>query len=128
MKLGEFIPVDRTGKVSSAQESVAAAKRVLEKGLHITTFPEGTRSRNGRMLPFKRGPFYLAMESGAPVVPVSIYGSESLLAKGSIAIQPGTVHIVFHDSIDPAGFATRDELMAVVRAAIASGLPEWMRD
>jgi 1-acyl-sn-glycerol-3-phosphate acyltransferase len=127
MKLGEFIPVDRTGSVASAQESVAAAKRVLGKGLHITTFPEGTRSKDGRLLPFKKGPFYLAMESGAPVIPVSIYGSESLMAKGSIGIQAGTVHIVFHEAIDPAGFETREELMAAVRAAIASGLPEWMR-
>ena len=127
MKLGEFIPVDRSGSVSGAQESVAAAKRVLGKGLHITTFPEGTRSRDGRMLPFKKGPFYLAMESGAPVIPVSIYGTEALMAKGSIGIQPGTVHMVFHAPIDPAGFATREELMAAVRAVIASGLPEWMR-
>ena len=55
-KLGEFIPVDRDGRVESAQESVAAARRVLEKGVHITTFVEGTRSRDGRLLPFKKGP------------------------------------------------------------------------
>lgn len=127
MKLGEFIPVDRTGSVAGAQESVAAAKRVLKKGLHITTFPEGTRSRDGRMLPFKKGPFYLAMESGAPCVPVSIYGTEALMAKGSMRIQPGTVHIVFHAPVNPNDYATRDELMAAVRASIASGLPEWMR-
>jgi 1-acyl-sn-glycerol-3-phosphate acyltransferase len=52
MKLGEFIPVDRTGNAASAQESVAAAKRILAKGLHITTFVEGSRSKTGRMLPF----------------------------------------------------------------------------
>jgi 1-acyl-sn-glycerol-3-phosphate acyltransferase len=128
MKLGEFIPVDRTGTAASAQESVAAARRVLNKGLHITTFVEGTRSRDGRMLPFKKGPFYLAMETGAPCIPVSIYGTETLMAKGSFAIKPGTVHFVFHDPIDPADFATREELMQAVRASIASGLPEWMRN
>jgi 1-acyl-sn-glycerol-3-phosphate acyltransferase len=126
MKLGEFVPVDREGRVSSAIESVAAARQVLEKGLHITTFVEGTRSRDGRLLPFKKGPFYLAMQTGAPVVPISIYGTEGMMAKGSMAIKPGTARIVFHEPISPQEFSTREELMAAVRASIASGLPEWM--
>jgi 1-acyl-sn-glycerol-3-phosphate acyltransferase len=127
LKLGEFIPVDRSGSAATAQESVAAAGRMLKKGRHITTFVEGTRSRDGRMLPFKKGPFYLAMQTGAPCIPVSIYGTETLMARGSFGIKPGTAHIVFHDPINPADFATRDELMQAVRASIASGLPEWMR-
>jgi 1-acyl-sn-glycerol-3-phosphate acyltransferase len=127
LKLGEFIPVDRTGNAASAQASVAAAQRILAKGLHITTFVEGTRSKDGRMLAFKKGPFYLAMETGGLCVPVSIYGTESLMAKGSMKIKPGTVHIVFHEPLDPAAFATREELSEAVRTAIASGLPEWMR-
>lgn len=127
MKLGEFVPVDRSGRVESAIESVAAAKRVLAKGIHITTFVEGTRSRDGRLLPFKKGPFYLAMETGAPCVPVSIYGTETMMAKGSMRVRPGTAHIVFHAPIDPGQFANREDLMDAVRAAIAAGLPEWMR-
>jgi 1-acyl-sn-glycerol-3-phosphate acyltransferase len=127
MKLGEFIPVDRTGSVSRAQESVATARRILEKGLHITTFVEGRRSDDGRLLPFKKGPFFLAMETGAPCIPVSVYGTEALMAKGSFAIKPGTAHFVFHPPIFPQNFATREQLMAAVRTAIASGLPEWMR-
>ncbi len=126
-KLGEFVPVDRDGRVESAQESVAVARRVLEKGIHITTFVEGTRSRDGRMLPFKKGPFYLAMESGAPCVPVSIHGSERRMPKGSFSIRPGTVHISFHAPLYPRNFATREDLMEAVRVAIASGLPDWMR-
>lgn len=127
MKLGEFVPVDRDGRVESAVESVAAARRVLQKGLHITTFVEGTRSRDGRLLPFKKGPFYLAMETGALCVPVSIHGTESMMAKGSLRVKPGTAHIVFHPPLDPSSFATREDLMEAVRGAIASGLPEWMR-
>lgn len=127
MKLGEFVPVDREGRVESAIESVAEARRVLEKGLHITTFVEGTRSRDGRLLPFKKGPFYLAMQTGAPVVPISIYGTEQMMAKGSMAIRRGTAHIVFHQPIDPQAFTTREELMEAVRNSIADGLPECMR-
>jgi 1-acyl-sn-glycerol-3-phosphate acyltransferase len=126
-RLGQFVPVDRDGNVENAKESVAEARRVMEKGIHITTFVEGTRSRDGRMLPFKKGPFYLAMESGAPCIPVSIYGTETMMRKGSLKVYPGTAHIIFHEPIHPADFATREELMAAVRVSIASGLPEWMR-
>jgi 1-acyl-sn-glycerol-3-phosphate acyltransferase len=127
MKLADFIPVDRTGRVESAQESIRAARRVLEKGLHIATFVEGTRSKDGRLLPFKKGPFYLAQQTGAPCIPVSIHGTENMMAKGSLRIHPGTAHIVFHAPIYPANYTTREELLAAVRASIASGLPEWMR-
>ena len=126
-KLGEFIPVGRSGNAASAQESVAAATRLVQKGIHIMTFVEGTRSKDGRMLPFKKGPFYLAFETGAPCIPVSIYGTENLMAKGSFAIKRGTAHIVFHAPVYPRDFATREDLLHAVRKAIASGLPEWMR-
>lgn len=126
-RLGEFVPVDRDGRVESARESVAAARRVMEKGIHITSFVEGTRSPDGRMLPFKKGPFYLAMETGAPCIPVSIYGTEAMMAKGSLRIRPGTAHITFHTPLYSKDFATREELLEAVRAAVASGLPEWMR-
>jgi len=127
LKLGEFVPVDRDGRVESAVESVNEAKRVLEKGLHITTFVEGTRSRDGRLLPFKKGPFYLAMEAGAPCVPVSIHGTEGMMAKGSLRVIPGTAYITFHTPLHPKDFTTREELMQGMRTAIASALPEWMR-
>ena len=124
---GDFIAVDRTGSPAAAQQSVEAAQRVLAKGVHMTTFVEGTRSPDGRMLPFKKGPFFLAMASGALCIPVSIHGTEKIQRKGSLRMHPGVAHVVFHPPIDPAGFATREELMQAVRAAIASGLPEWMR-
>ena len=127
LKLGEFIPVDRTGNKETAKESIVAAKKLLDKGVHITTFVEGTRSRDGRVLPFKKGPFYLAMATEAPCIPVSIYGTETLMAKGRFAIKPGAAHIVFHAPLYPTDYATREELMEAVRASIASSLPEWMR-
>lgn len=124
---GEFIAVDRSGNVSDAKESVAAAERVLAKGVHITIFVEGTRSPDGRMLPFKKGPFFLAMNTKSLVIPVSIHGTEKMLSKGSLRIRPGLAHVTFHQPIDPAGFPSRDALMRTVRESIASGLPEWMR-
>jgi 1-acyl-sn-glycerol-3-phosphate acyltransferase len=127
-KLANFIPVDRVGSTESAQEAVADAQRVLASGLHITTFIEGMRSLDGRMLPFKKGAFYLAKDSGAPCIPISIYGTEKIIPWGSKRIHPGVAHIVFHPPIDPADYATRDDLSEAVRAAIASGLPEWMRN
>lgn len=128
LKLGEFIPVSRDGSTTGAQQSVAAARRVLEKGIHITTFVEGTRSKDGRLLPFKKGPFYLAMETGAPCIPVSIYGTETMMAKHSLRLLPGDAHLVFHAPVYPVNFTSREGLLQAVRASISSGLPEWMRN
>lgn len=127
MRLASFIPVDRDGRVESAIESVETAARVLASGVNVLSFVEGTRSRDGRLQPFKKGPFYLAMNTGAPVVPVSIYGTESIMRRGSLRIFPGVAHVVFHAPILPRDYATREELIEAVRLAIASGLPEWMR-
>jgi 1-acyl-sn-glycerol-3-phosphate acyltransferase len=127
MRLGDFIPVDRDRRVESAVESVEAATRVLASGVHVLSFVEGTRSRDGRLQAFKKGPFFLAMSTGAPVVPVSIHGTETMMKKGSLKIFPGTAHVVFHPPLDPRTFASRDDLMAAARESIASALPEWMR-
>lgn len=124
MKLADFIPVDRDGRVESAKQSVESAVSVLARGVHVTSFVEGTRSPDGRLLPFKKGPFYLAMESGAPIIPITIRGTEKLMRKGSLKVYPGTVRVIFHPPIEPKDYATREELMAAVREAIQSGLSE----
>jgi 1-acyl-sn-glycerol-3-phosphate acyltransferase len=126
MKLGDFIPVDRDGRLESAKESVRFGAQVLASGVHVMTFVEGTRSRTGKLLPFKKGPFYLAMESGAPVVPISIWGTEGMMKKGGLTITPGVAHVQFHAPLWPNDFASRDELLLAARAAVASGLPQWM--
>src|ERR1700728_5019704 len=124
MRLAGFIPVNRDGRLESARESVQAANKVLTSGVNISTFPEGTRSRDGRLLPFKKGPFYLAMESGAPIIPISIWGSEHMMTKGSLRIKPGTAHLTFHPPVYPEQFSTREQLTTAVRVGITSGLPE----
>ncbi|MGB6973231.1 MAG: lysophospholipid acyltransferase family protein [Terracidiphilus sp.] len=126
--LAEFVPVSRDGRAESAIESARVAQCVLEQGLHITTFVEGTRSPDGRLLPFKKGPFHLAMEANAPCIPVSIHGTQALMPRGSLRVRGGTAHIAFHPPIQPSEFASREDLMLAVRQAIASGLPEWMRN
>jgi len=127
MRLAEFVPVSRSGSVEGAVESGNAAKLVLDKGIHITTFVEGTRSRDGHLLPFKKGPFYLAMETGAPCIPISIWGTETMMGKGSLRIRPGTAHVRFHPPVWPAAIGDREALLLAVREAIASALPEHMR-
>ena len=123
LRLAGDIPVRRDGTVESAMESSAAARRALEQESCLVIFPEGTRSRDGSLLPFKKGPFFVAMESGAPVVPVSIVGTTLLLPKGSVGLKSGTVTITFHAPIHPADYASKEDLMNAVRNAIASGLP-----
>ena len=71
----------------------------------------------------KKGPFFLAEQTGAPIIPVAIAGTEELLRKGSVAIHPGSVSLTFLPPINPADFATRDEVMRAVRGAIAKALP-----
>jgi 1-acyl-sn-glycerol-3-phosphate acyltransferase len=127
MKLGDFIPVDRDGRLESAKESVRFGARVLASGVSVMTFVEGTRSRTGKLLPFKKGPFHLAMESGAPVVPISIWGTEGMMKKGGLTITPGVAHVRFHAPLWPKDYSTREDLLAAARAAIQAGLPEWMR-
>jgi 1-acyl-sn-glycerol-3-phosphate acyltransferase len=127
MRLAEFVPVSRSGSVEGAIESGRAAKIVLDKGIHITTFVEGTRSRDGRLLPFKKGPFYLAMETGAPCIPVSIWGTETMMGNGSLRVRRGTAHVRFHPPVWPAAIGDREALLLSVREQIASSLPEHMR-
>ena len=127
MRLANFVPVERGSRREAAQASVAAAAAALRSGLHILIFAEGTRSKDGRLAAFKRGPFYLAMETGAPIVPMTISGTQNMMRKHSAAITPGVAKVQFLPAIYPAGFATRDELMRAVRAAMIAALPVEMR-
>lgn len=121
MRLGDLVAVDRANR-EAAVDSVRRAVEVLKRGLNMVIFPEGTRSRDGRMLPFKKGPFYLALDSGVPVVPVSMVNTFRIWPKGHFYIKPLTARVIFHEPLDPQDFATRDDLMNAVRAKIASSL------
>jgi 1-acyl-sn-glycerol-3-phosphate acyltransferase len=84
------------------------ANRLTTNGLSLIVFPEGTRSRDGRVSRFKGGSFYLAIEAGLPVVPLSIVGSRHVMPKGRLAVHPGAVRLVVHDPIDTQQIAGSD--------------------
>jgi 1-acyl-sn-glycerol-3-phosphate acyltransferase len=84
------------------------ASRLMSNGLSLIVFPEGTRSRDGRVARFKGGSFYLALEAALPVVPLSISGSRHVMSKGRLTTCPGRVRLTIHDPIDTTGFAGTD--------------------
>jgi 1-acyl-sn-glycerol-3-phosphate acyltransferase len=97
------------------------ASRLTSNGLSLIVFPEGTRSRDGRVGRFKGGSFLLALQAGLPVVPLSVVGSRHVMLKGRLATYPGTVQLVVHDPIDTRDLAGMDpkEFGERVRRVIA---------
>jgi len=126
MRMARLVPVDR-GNREAGIAAVRAAAEVIHDGINMTIYVEGGRSFDGKLLPFKKGPFYLAEECSVPVVPVTISGTHYVMPKGRFAIKPGKVELIFHDPIEPKDFGGRERLMAKVRAAIESGLPTEYR-
>jgi 1-acyl-sn-glycerol-3-phosphate acyltransferase len=127
MRLGSLVPVDR-GNRDAGIAAVRAASAVITGGVNMTIYVEGHRSFDGRLLPFKKGPFYLAVEAGVPVVPITIVGTHEVMPKARFSIHPGTVTVIFHSPIEPKDFGGRDCLMRKVREVIDSGLPEELRE
>ena len=119
-----FIPVERS--VSDVAKGIAAAEQHVREGTPIAIFPEGTRSEDGRLHPLKRGAFAIAVSTGAPVVPVSISGTQRLLRRGEWIIRPGEAKVLFGAPIEAAG-KDRGQLLAEVETAIAEGLPPEQR-
>jgi len=122
MRFVGFVPVDRKG-VKGGQRSIAKAVRMVrEKGYSFLIFPEGTRSRDGKLQRFRRGGFFLALETGAPIIPVTIRGTFELMPKGQKYARKGTVQVAFHDPIPAVGYTgeTMAGLMEKVREAIGT--------
>jgi 1-acyl-sn-glycerol-3-phosphate acyltransferase len=123
-----FIPVDRKNReraIQAIEEGVAS----LAAGRSFMAFPEGTRSRDGRLQPLKKGAFVMAIRAQVPVLPISVSGSSKIMQKGKFAIRPGVVRITIHDEIPTQGYSMerRHEIMERTRRAILSGLAteEW---
>jgi 1-acyl-sn-glycerol-3-phosphate acyltransferase len=122
LRMGSLVPVDR-GNRDAGIAAVSDAAEVVKRGIHMTIFVEGGRSFDGRLLPFKKGPFYLAEECQVPVVPVTISGTHFVMPKKRFSIKPALVTVTFHPPIAPEEFGSREDLMEKVRVAINGGLP-----
>jgi 1-acyl-sn-glycerol-3-phosphate acyltransferase len=125
LKVGGFVSIDRSDR-SRAGESFAEAMRELEGGASVVVFPEGTRNTDGRLLPFQRGGFLLALKSGLPIVPVGIHGSRRVRFPKGWWIQPGRVTVSCGRPLATSDYGVRDKarLMEDVRrrvVALASG-------
>jgi 1-acyl-sn-glycerol-3-phosphate acyltransferase len=105
--------------------SVEKAIEHLKGGLSFVIFPEGTRSPDGRLRPFKKGSFVMAIRAQVPIVPISVVGAHKVMRKGEVAVHPGNVIVKFHPPVDvkPFTMKQRDKLVAQVQAIVASGLP-----
>ena len=113
LRWGHHIMVDR-GKGTEAMKSLDRAAESVKEGGSIILFAEGTRTRDGKLQPFKRGAFALAAKSGVPIVPISINGSFKILPKNSLDIHPSPIELVIEKPIETSGIASREEEIAMM--------------
>lgn len=125
METGGFVPVER-GRRDEALASIDIAAASIRSGNSFLIFPEGTRSRDDQLLPFKKGGFIMAIKAQAPILPVAIMGGREAMRRGSAIVRPVTVSVRIGAPIDTAGrpLAERDAVIAEVREAIAALLAE----
>ena len=123
MRKAGYISIDRNNR-ESAFESLKTAARKIKSGVSVLIFPEGTRSRDGKIHPFKKGGFVMAVDSGVPIVPIVLTGTSSIMAKGSFRINPGNVSMIVHQPIQTSVYTreTKEALMERVRRVICDGL------
>ena len=123
--LAGFVPLER-GNREQSLPAIDQAADALRDGASFLIFPEGTRSRTGALLPFKKGGFIMAIKAQAPIVPVAILGARDAMRKGSYVIQPVTVRVRFGRPVETTGLtvAERDELANGVRGKVEALLAE----
>lgn len=120
LRLAKYIFIDRGNRAKAIRSLEIAAQRIREESLSLIVYPEGTRSEDGRILPFKKGPFALALKAGVPVCPVTVEGSGKLMPKRSWNITPGPIRVKIGEPIDPRAFHPddREGLARAVRSVI----------
>lgn len=119
MWLAGFIPVDRERK-EKARDVLEAVARRLRTGCSVLVFPEGTRSKDGSLGPFKKSGFLVALKAELPIVPIGVSGARDVIGRGGLSIRKGIARLRMGDPIPTAGLgvARRAELMDRVRAEI----------
>jgi 1-acyl-sn-glycerol-3-phosphate acyltransferase len=123
MKRAGYISIDRSDR-KSAIESLNKAAKIIRNGVSVIIFPEGTRSRTNNVQPFKKGGFFLAVDSGVPIIPIIIHGTAQIMAKNQISIKPGNVTLEIAKPINSSDYTrkTKDDLMEKVRDIILKSL------
>jgi len=121
----DCVPIDRSDRERTIENLRQAAEK-LKRGVSFLAYPEGTRTPDGTLLPFRKGVFFLALEAGVPIVPVTILGAYEVMPKGPLRCRPGHVRLIVHEPVPVLAFRAGNlkDLMATVRCAIASALPE----
>ncbi len=125
MRMGGFICVNRKAR-DSRKQALAQAVQTLRSGISMLVFPEGTRNPARKLLPFRPGPFQMAIEAGVPVVPITVHGATELMPRGASHLRPGQMTLHFHEPVPTDNLTAGDglELMRRVRAAMQSALDE----
>ncbi len=123
MGAANYISIDRSGR-RKALESIERAASKIKGGVSVVIFPEGTRSRDGSIQPFKRGGFTLALKSGVPIIPITINGSRDVMPKDSMRVRPGEIRVNVERAIQTTPFSLRerDLLMEKVRETMERNL------
>jgi 1-acyl-sn-glycerol-3-phosphate acyltransferase len=111
--------IDRSNRERAIQ-SLHRAAAEIRGGKSVVIFPEGTRTRTGKLLPFKKGGFVMAAEAGVMIVPLATVGGRQMLPPGAVHIRPGRYAVAFGQPVDPKAFPNREALMAEVRNRIAA--------
>ncbi len=124
LKYTGMFSIDRENLPSAIKTLSNAAERLKGGDLSVVVFPEGTRSKDGKLLPFKKGPFYLAIDSGVPIIPVTINGTENIMLSKSWKINRGKVSVIYGKPIETNNLTDDDipELMIKVKEAIEKNL------
>jgi 1-acyl-sn-glycerol-3-phosphate acyltransferase len=123
MRLNDYVPL-RRGDRDSIRRMMDHCRAHLARGTPVLLFPEGTRSRDGRLQPFKDGAFRLAAEAGCPVIPIALSGTAEALPKHGLALRQGMrAEVRVLAPIRPEDHPTVEALRDAVRAAIAAALP-----
>ena len=125
MRNAGYIEIDRQHH-ERAMRSIDEAAEKIKEGKSVMTFPEGTRSHDGKIQAFKQGMFHLAIKSGVPIVPISIVGASEIMPKRSLRVNPGTITMVIDKPIDVTGYTieTREALIQKVREVIVRNFDE----
>jgi 1-acyl-sn-glycerol-3-phosphate acyltransferase len=125
MWAGRFIFIDRQNAVA-ARRSIEEAARRIKSGQSVLIYPEGTRTRDGRLMPFKKGGFHLAIDSGTDIVPMAIEGTRALMPRGAMLIRAGEIRLQIGEPIRTAGLGPndRERLVKQVHDRIAEMLGE----